>query len=486
MTNLDKLIDGVNAEGSIKAMYSTPSVYLKAKNAEPVSWSVKTDDFFPYADGRNSYWTGYFTSRPALKRYVRVSSAFLQVARHMELFSMGNGSATEQLWEAQSVAQHHDAVSGTAKQAVTWDYAQRLSKGSATADALVEATLATLLTTSGDKPMFAYCPLYNVSQCDVVTTNAGKTVVIALYNPNARPWMNATISVPSVSKANTIYDAAGKAVNSTTVPVFETTANSGGQAKYRVWFSADVQGLGIATYFLSQSQSETEVQPEVAAKLDSLIARVAESVIAHSSHKRGLKAIEESEAAAPASIQNDLVRVNMDGTTGMITSVDDLRTNINYPFAADWAYYDSWQAGGDQNSGAYIFRPAHEGTISLSGAQKLVQVAASALVSEAWIQVTDWIFCIVRLRAGVAGIEFEWTVGPVPIADKQGKEVIIRFNTSIASNATWYTDSNGREFQQRIRNYRPTWKWDPTQKTAGTVTQHTSDSPMIFQQVSSD
>ena len=58
MTNLDKIIDGVNAEGTIKAMYSTPSIYLKAKHAENVQWSVKTDDFFPYADGGDSYWTG--------------------------------------------------------------------------------------------------------------------------------------------------------------------------------------------------------------------------------------------------------------------------------------------------------------------------------------------------------------------------------------------------------------------------------------------
>ena len=84
------------------------------------------------------------------------------------------------------------------------------------------------------------------------------------------------------------------------------------------------------------------------------------------------------------------------------------------------------------------------------------------------MQVTDWIFTIIRLRAGVSGIEVELTVRPVPVnADGQGKEVIIRFNSSIASNGTWYTDSNGREFQQRIRNYRPTWKWQPTQPTAG-------------------
>ena len=39
-------------------MYSTPSRYLKAVNEAGLSWSVKTDDFFPYADGPQAFWTG--------------------------------------------------------------------------------------------------------------------------------------------------------------------------------------------------------------------------------------------------------------------------------------------------------------------------------------------------------------------------------------------------------------------------------------------
>lgn len=42
--------------------------------------SVKKDDFFPYADGPHMFWTGFFTSRPALKRYERLSYNFLQVS----------------------------------------------------------------------------------------------------------------------------------------------------------------------------------------------------------------------------------------------------------------------------------------------------------------------------------------------------------------------------------------------------------------------
>lgn len=44
---------------------------------------MKEDDFFPYADGPHMFWTGYFSSRPALKRYERIGYNFLQVSEHV-------------------------------------------------------------------------------------------------------------------------------------------------------------------------------------------------------------------------------------------------------------------------------------------------------------------------------------------------------------------------------------------------------------------
>lgn len=38
---------------------------------------------------------------------------------------------------------------------------------------------------------------------------------------------------------------------------------------------------------------------------------------------------------------------------------------------------------------------------------------------------------------------------------------------SLASKGTFYTDSNGREFQRRVRNERPTWDLEVTEPVAG-------------------
>ena len=34
---------------------------------------------------------------------------------------------------------------------------------------------------------------------------------------------------------------------------------------------------------------------------------------------------------------------------------------------------------------------------------------------------------------------------------------LIPFSADLMVNQTWYTDSNGRDMQQRRFNYRPTW-----------------------------
>nr|KAJ0189809.1 hypothetical protein LSAT_V11C800418090 [Lactuca sativa] len=63
--------------------------------------------------------------------------------------------------------------------------------------------------------------------------------------------------------------------------------------------------------------------------------------------------------------------------------------------------------------------------------------------------------------------EVEFTVGPIPVDDGVGKEIVTQITTTMKSNKTFYIDSNGRDFLQRIRDYREDWDLEVNQPIAG-------------------
>ena len=87
--------------------------------------------------------------------------------------------ALDALSHAVSVAQHHDAVTGTEKQYVTEDYHYRLDKG--VQDFLGCAHETTDMTIQIGQ---YNCPLLNISQCDL--TENHRNFHVSVYNPLTR------------------------------------------------------------------------------------------------------------------------------------------------------------------------------------------------------------------------------------------------------------------------------------------------------------
>lgn len=118
--NIDLLIRHGNerqANGSnFNFFYSTPSCYLKSLHDANLTWSTKTDDFFPYSSDPHTFWTGYFTSRPTLKRFERMGNHFLQVCKQLSALAPAAAMTPEfegnlaMLKEVMGIMQHHDAV----------------------------------------------------------------------------------------------------------------------------------------------------------------------------------------------------------------------------------------------------------------------------------------------------------------------------------------------------------------------------------------
>uniref|UniRef100_A0AC35TT36 Alpha-mann_mid domain-containing protein n=1 Tax=Rhabditophanes sp. KR3021 TaxID=114890 RepID=A0AC35TT36_9BILA len=113
--NLDKLIYHVQKQfPNIKIFYSTPSCYIQSLKSFKPNLTTKTSDFFPYAHRNNTYWTGYFTSKPTQKRMIRQSSTLNNLIKKLSAVTRLNNSPqtlmSKKLQRASALNQHHDAV----------------------------------------------------------------------------------------------------------------------------------------------------------------------------------------------------------------------------------------------------------------------------------------------------------------------------------------------------------------------------------------
>eukprot|EP00092_Neocalanus_flemingeri_P035232 GFUD01038336.1.p1 GENE.GFUD01038336.1~~GFUD01038336.1.p1 ORF type:complete len:974 (+),score=218.88 GFUD01038336.1:74-2995(+) len=436
--NMDKLKNFLNTnqdKHKINVMYSTPSCYLKSLHSSNKTWTVKSDDFFPYASDPHAYWTGYFTSRPALKGMIRQANSLLQACKqiHSRHGTIGD-KGLETAKRSVAVNQHHDAVTGTAKQHVTDDYALRLHNGMTACRKVMADGLNNELGMgcSFDE----YCPMLNISQCAFTEQRLAFSILV--YNPLANN-VSSFIRIPVKNKhVYRVLNHENYEVETQLVPLPDQVLKIPGRlssAKYElVFFADDIPGLGSKLYKFEHVSNE-EINLEVE--------RIEDTVILGNSHLK--------------------MEVNKKGILKRIkTKTSDIH------LIQEFAYYKG--AVGDNSefvkraSGAYIFRP--KGNIAIPvGKPQSATVIKGNLVQEVHQQFNDWTSQVIRLYRGHKHLELEWIIGPLPSSQHEtpGLEVISRYRTDIDSGDLFKTDSNGRFMIQRQRNHRPTWDLNLTE-----------------------
>ncbi|UJR26764.1 hypothetical protein I4U23_008079 [Adineta vaga] len=446
--NMDKLMRYVNAQqangSNVNVFYSTPSCYLYALNQAKRAWTSKTDDFFPYAHHPHGFWTGYFTSRSALKRYERHSNNILQVTRQLNAFANTNlRNSIFYLSEAMGVAQHHDAVSGTEKQEVAFDYALRLAQGISSANLVINQAYSRLLPKVGQPPPSVpqlLCQLTNISEC--LTVQDQTRFTLTLWNPTIHPILH-HFRVP-VTRAYTVRDPTGQPILAELIPISDATKNIPGRsssATNDLLFRASLPALGFNTYFFEAKTNEERTEPKV-------------------------KITENEECI----LQNQNIRVEIDAQ-GNIGHIVNLKKSFAVEFHNQGFYwYQSFPGNNSrsefQASGAYIFRPLSATPQPVSTTRTITCLKAEN-VQTARIVFNDWASQEISLYDEGEYIEVEWTVGPIPVNDNIGKEIVLRYDTDIQSASKFYTDANGREVLERTRDYRPTWNYTVVETVAG-------------------
>ncbi|KAI8041890.1 hypothetical protein M5D96_003185, partial [Drosophila gunungcola] len=229
--NMDKLIKYVNDRQSggsqVNVFYSTPSCYLYELHQLQQTWPNKTEDFFPYSSDSHSYWTGYFTSRPTQKRFHRDGNHFFQTVKQLSvlanLTSPQHAEDLENLSQAMGIMQHHDAVTGTEKQAVARDYDRMLYKAIVGAENSARDALRSLTNlTSGQ---FESCLELNISVC-AFTQNSANNVVVTLVSPLAHASTQ-YVRIPVENNNYIVTDEKGKAMDETDVLIVENSQSFG-------------------------------------------------------------------------------------------------------------------------------------------------------------------------------------------------------------------------------------------------------------------
>ncbi|KAL3200176.1 hypothetical protein MRX96_043588 [Rhipicephalus microplus] len=460
-TNLDKLIHYANLRSEdtkVNLLYSTPSCYLKALHESGVTWPNKTDDFFPYASDPHAYWTGYFTSRPAFKYLDRYANNQLQAAKQLGVLA-GPREVTEAsldvLRETLAVGQHHDAITGTAKQAVANDYVKHISIGLHSSDKYANYAFEKLLSLhpQAKVPEFVRCHTLNISACDI--TEKSKKFSVLAYNPQATPF-HVHLRVPVVGEGWRVFDSNRVEVPAevTKIPTGVTTLRErSSKADREVVFTADLAALGFTTYFIESDSSKKCLTHQ------------------RKEHSRDATAATcDDPGTEEMVLKGKITSAFIDCASGLLSAISwkDTKIRVNQSF-----YWYIGHAGNNTEfkyraSGAYIFRPQQQEPLPVADKAELVHIEKNGtIVQEVHQKFSDWLTQVIRVYDDADFVEFNWVVGSIPVADQKGKEIITRFDTELKNDGIFYTDSNGREIIQRRLNYRPTWNVNIQEPVAG-------------------
>ncbi|GAX17335.1 lysosomal alpha-mannosidase [Fistulifera solaris] len=468
----------------LNIFYSSPEYYTQQKHkvwkrrqdllSNETEWKTKTDDFFPYSSCENCFWTGYFTSRTSFKRLERVASSLLLASRQIDVLISNEELLDEyncdcchpfyELEDALGVAQHHDGVSGTAKQHVADDYAKRLSSGMHRASAHVANLLSERMYAVNSTVIhLQYCPLLNETICPVAeeaTKSNGTALHVVVYNPLGQN-QSTVLRIPVASLA--CYEITDLSNN---ISICDHSIRAAMQpadtSTYVVYYdTGSLPPLGYKTFQISK-QCDCPTTD---------IFRNPSLVIVEKERRRLRKATSTTIA-----VTNDFMTVEFDTITGQMKRAVSDGTGID--LVQDWGYYTSFDHQWDhsevpavdptQNSGAYIFRPSTPTQDIHHLLPRKATVVDTPQGAEVRIEFhQNWIRQTTRIFQSQPFIEVEYEIGPIPIDDLRGKEIVTRYRASIASKSAFYTDSNGREFLRRQRNYRPSWDLDVFEPVAG-------------------
>ncbi|KAJ6801340.1 alpha-mannosidase 2 [Iris pallida] len=419
-------------------------------------------DFFTYADRQQDYWSGYYVSRPFFKAVDRVLEQTLRASEMLAALVLGYChkfqcsklpiSFAHKLTAARrnlALFQHHDGVTGTAKNHVVEDYGNRMYTSLQDLQIFMSRAVEVLLGDLRDKtdptlhshfeteqgrsrydaqPVHKILDIHREHAYSVVLFNPleqtrDEIVMVVVAKPDTFVLNSNGTCIPSQISPEWQHDGKGKVVST---------------GQHRLYWRASVPPMGLETYYVARGDIGCE--KAILAEL-----RIFSDFDPLPCPTPYVCSKLEGDTAEIRNLRHTLIFDVKHGLLQKIHNKDGKQTLIG----EEIGMYSS-------DGGAYLFKPHGEAEPIVKGGSFVI--SEGPLVQEAYsIPKTAWaktpISHSTRLYIGEKIlqellIEKEYHVELLG-HEFNDRELIVRFKTDIDNKKVFYSDMNGFQMSRR-------------------------------------
>ncbi|KAF5958872.1 hypothetical protein HYC85_006097 [Camellia sinensis] len=478
--NYQLLFDYINSSPSLnaEAKFGTLEDYFRTlrEEADRINYSLPGEvgsgqvggfpslsgDFFTYSDREQDYWSGYYVSRPFFKAVDRVLEHTLRATEMMMAFLLGycQRSSCEKLPTGFSykltaarrnlaLFQHHDGVTGTAKDHVVEDYGTRMHTSLQDLQVFMSKAIEVLLGIrheKSDQNTAQFEPAQVRSKYDVqpvhrsISANEGTAQSVVLFNPLEQTRDEIVMVIvdrPDVTVLNSNWTC----VKSQVSPELQHDKSKIFTGRHRVHWQASVPPLGLHVYYIANGfvgcGKAKPARLRISTKDNHLACPTPYSC-------------SKLESADTVVIRNRHQILTFDANLGLLQKVSREGGYKNV-VGEEIGMYSSLK------SGAYLFKP-------VGGADSIIQAGGQVVVSEGPLMQevfsfpnTAWdkspISHSTRIYNGDNTIQ-EFLIEKEYHVELLGqsfndKELIVRYKTDIDNRRIFFSDLNGFQMSRR-------------------------------------
>ncbi|GMH04281.1 hypothetical protein Nepgr_006120 [Nepenthes gracilis] len=478
--NYQLLFDYINSNPSLnaEAKFGTLDDYFQTlrQEAERVNYSRPGEigsgeiegfpslsgDFFTYSDRQQDYWSGYYVSRPFFKAVDRVLEHTLRGTEMLMALVLGHchrvqcerltSSFAYKLTAARrnlALFQHHDGVTGTAKDHVVQDYGTRMHTSLQDLQIFMSKAIEVLLgirTEKSEQIPSQYEPELVRSKYDAqpvhkgIIAQEGTVRSVVIFNP-LEQHRNEVVMVIVETPEVAVVDSNWTCIESQISPELQHGKDKIYTRRHRLHWKASIPAMGLQTYYIANGfvgcNRAEKAKLKIFTKSDPLPCPAPYSC--------------SIVAGDVVEIENQHHTVTFDADLGQLLNVSN-KDGSQHIVNEEIGMYSS------SGSGAYLFKPIGNASPIIRSGGEMVATVGPLMQEIFSYPKTAWdatpISHSTRLYNNEVNsiqgflIEKEYHVELLG-RDFDDRELIVRYKTDIDNKRVFYSDLNGFQMSRR-------------------------------------